>query len=96
MRGPGTPGEGPADPRAPLSAATGATSHIGPISNIMLSTVWSATLFANEVTGIDGVSGGRLTLGIGAGIRPDDLVVEGLGAMSRGGVPGYAARVAPA
>jgi alkanesulfonate monooxygenase SsuD/methylene tetrahydromethanopterin reductase-like flavin-dependent oxidoreductase (luciferase family) len=67
-----------------LAAAAGATSRIGLISNIMPSTVWPATLFAKEVSSIDGVSGGRLTLGIGAGIRPDDFVVEGLGMGDRG------------
>jgi alkanesulfonate monooxygenase SsuD/methylene tetrahydromethanopterin reductase-like flavin-dependent oxidoreductase (luciferase family) len=67
-----------------LAAAAGATSRIGLISNIMLSTVWPAALFAKEVAGIDGVSGGRLSLGIGAGIRPDDFVVEGLGISDRG------------
>ncbi len=67
-----------------LAAAAGATTRIGLISNIMLSTVWPATLFAKEVAGIDEVSGGRLTLGIGAGIRPDDFVVDGLGTSDRG------------
>jgi alkanesulfonate monooxygenase SsuD/methylene tetrahydromethanopterin reductase-like flavin-dependent oxidoreductase (luciferase family) len=67
-----------------LAAAVGATKRIGLISNIMLSTVWPATLFAKEIAGIDGVSGGRLTLGIGAGIRPDDFVVPGLGTQGRG------------
>jgi alkanesulfonate monooxygenase SsuD/methylene tetrahydromethanopterin reductase-like flavin-dependent oxidoreductase (luciferase family) len=67
-----------------LAAAAGATKRIGLISNIMLSTVWPATLFAKEIAGIDGVSGGRLTLGIGAGLRPDDFVVPGLGTQGRG------------
>jgi alkanesulfonate monooxygenase SsuD/methylene tetrahydromethanopterin reductase-like flavin-dependent oxidoreductase (luciferase family) len=67
-----------------LAAAAAATSQVGLISNIMLSTVWPATLFAKEIAGIDGISGGRLTLGIGAGIRPDDFVVPGLGTRDRG------------
>ena len=62
-----------------LAAAAGATSTIGLISNIMLATVWPPTLLAKEVAGIDGVSGGRLTLGIGIGIREDDFIVEGIG-----------------
>ncbi|MCW2913853.1 MAG: class flavin-dependent oxidoreductase [Actinomycetia bacterium] len=52
-----------------LAAAAGATSTIGLISNIMLTTVWPAALLAKEVAGIDAVSGNRLTLGIGLG-RP--------------------------
>jgi alkanesulfonate monooxygenase SsuD/methylene tetrahydromethanopterin reductase-like flavin-dependent oxidoreductase (luciferase family) len=62
-----------------LAAAAGATTTIGLISNIMLATVWPPTLFAKEIAGIDGVSGGRLRLGIGIGGREDDFVVEGAG-----------------
>jgi alkanesulfonate monooxygenase SsuD/methylene tetrahydromethanopterin reductase-like flavin-dependent oxidoreductase (luciferase family) len=41
--------------------------------------VWPAVLLAKEVAAIDGVSGGRLTLGVGiGGNRADDYVVEGL------------------
>lgn len=62
-----------------LAAAAGATSTIGLISNIMITPVWPAALLAKEVASIDGVSGNRLTLGIGIGGRPDDFVVDGLG-----------------
>lgn len=62
-----------------LAAAAGATSSIGLISNVMLATVWPATLLAKELAGIDGVSGGRLTVGFGIGFRSDDFVVDGLG-----------------
>ena len=62
-----------------LAVAAGATSSIGLISNVMLATVWPAPLLAKEVAGIDGVSGGRLTVGIGIGFRPDDFVVDGFG-----------------
>jgi alkanesulfonate monooxygenase SsuD/methylene tetrahydromethanopterin reductase-like flavin-dependent oxidoreductase (luciferase family) len=62
-----------------LAAAAGATNSIGLISNVMLATVWPATLLAKELAGIDGVSGGRLTAGIGIGFRPDDFVVDGFG-----------------
>ncbi|HEY3872108.1 MAG TPA: LLM class flavin-dependent oxidoreductase [Actinocrinis sp.] len=60
-----------------LAAAAGATSRIGLFSGILLGPVWPARLLAKEVAGIDGVSGGRLTLGLGIGGRPDDFVVEG-------------------
>lgn len=61
-----------------LAAAAGATSTIGLISNVLLATVWPPALLAKEVAGIDGVSGGRLSLGVGIGGRPDDFVVEGI------------------
>ena len=41
-------------------------------------------LLAKEAAGIDAVSGGRLTLGLGIGGRADDFVVEGLGPEGRG------------
>jgi alkanesulfonate monooxygenase SsuD/methylene tetrahydromethanopterin reductase-like flavin-dependent oxidoreductase (luciferase family) len=62
-----------------LAAAAGATSTIGLLSNVVLATVWPGRLLAKELAGIDGVSGGRLTVGIGLGGRPDDFVVDGLG-----------------
>lgn len=67
-----------------LAAAAGATSRIGLLSHVLLATTWPAYLLAKEVAGIDGVSGGRLTLGIGVGIREDDFVAEGYGPRGRG------------
>ena len=62
-----------------LAAAAGATSTIGLTTHVLLATVWPGELLAKELAGIDGVSGGRLTVGIGLGGRPDDFVVGGLG-----------------
>jgi alkanesulfonate monooxygenase SsuD/methylene tetrahydromethanopterin reductase-like flavin-dependent oxidoreductase (luciferase family) len=67
-----------------LAAAAGATSTIGLLSNVLLGPVWPAVLLAKEVASIDGVSGGRLTLGIGIGQRDDDFVVDGFGPRTRG------------
>lgn len=68
-----------------LAAAAGATSTIGLLSNVLLATVWPAALLAKEAAGIDGVSGGRLTLGVGIGGRPDDFVADGHPMHRRGG-----------
>ena len=62
-----------------LAAAAGATTTIGLTTHVLLATVWPGELLAKELAGIDGVSGGRLTVGIGLGGRPDDFVVGGLG-----------------
>ena len=62
-----------------LAAAAGATSTIGLLPTVLLGPVWPPVLLAKEAAGIDGVSGGRLTLGLGLGGRADDFVVEGLG-----------------
>jgi alkanesulfonate monooxygenase SsuD/methylene tetrahydromethanopterin reductase-like flavin-dependent oxidoreductase (luciferase family) len=62
-----------------LAAAAGATSTVGLMSSVLLGTVWPPELLAKEAAGINGVSGGRLTLGLGLGGRPDDFVVDGIG-----------------
>lgn len=62
-----------------LAAAAGVTSTIGLLSHVLLAPVWPPQLLAKEVAGIDGISGGRLTLGIGIGGREDDFVVDGFG-----------------
>lgn len=67
-----------------LAAAAGATSTIGLLSNVLLAPVWPAALLAKEAAGIDGVSGGRLTLGLAVGARPDDFVADGHGIRGRG------------
>jgi alkanesulfonate monooxygenase SsuD/methylene tetrahydromethanopterin reductase-like flavin-dependent oxidoreductase (luciferase family) len=67
-----------------LAAAAGATSRIGLLSTVLLGPVWPAALLAKEAANIDGVSGGRFTLGVGLGLRPDDFVVDGLGPRGTG------------
>ncbi len=62
-----------------LAGAAAATRRIELSSNIMLTTVWPPLLLAKELAGIDAMSGGRLTLGVGiGGNRADDFVVDGL------------------
>ena len=67
-----------------LAAAAAVTSGIELIPGVLLATTWPAPLLAKELAGIDGVSGGRLTVGLGVGQRPDDFVVEGYGPKGRG------------
>ena len=67
-----------------LASAAGATRTIGLMSTVLLGPVWPDVLLAKEASDIDSVSGGRLTLGLGVGQRPDDFVVEGLGTARRG------------
>jgi alkanesulfonate monooxygenase SsuD/methylene tetrahydromethanopterin reductase-like flavin-dependent oxidoreductase (luciferase family) len=67
-----------------LAAAAGATSTIGLLSTVMLAPVWPAALLAKEIAGIDGISGGRLTLGVGVGGRADDFVADGHPLQGRG------------
>ena len=67
-----------------LAAAAGVTTTIGLLSQVVVATAWPGALLAKEAASIDGVSGGRLTLGIGVGIREDDFVVPGHGPRDRG------------
>ncbi len=67
-----------------LAAAAGATSTIGLLSSLLIGPVWPPSLLAKEIAGIDAVSGGRLTLSLGTGGRPEDLVVDGLAARGLG------------
>ncbi len=67
-----------------LAAAAGATSAAELISGVLLGPVWPGPLLAKELAGIDGVSGGRLTVGLGVGVREDDFVAAGYGPRGRG------------
>ncbi|MET7999302.1 LLM class flavin-dependent oxidoreductase [Amycolatopsis sp. NPDC005232] len=64
------------DDTVALAAAAGATTTIGLLSGLLLGTVWPPVLLAKVAAGIDGVSDGRLTLGLGIGNRADDFIVE--------------------
>ncbi|HWG24947.1 LLM class flavin-dependent oxidoreductase [Actinospica sp.] len=67
-----------------LAAAAAVTSRIELIPGVLLATTWPAPLLAKELAGIDAVSGGRLTVGLGVGQRLDDFVAEGYGPKGRG------------
>jgi alkanesulfonate monooxygenase SsuD/methylene tetrahydromethanopterin reductase-like flavin-dependent oxidoreductase (luciferase family) len=67
-----------------LAAAAAVTRRIELLSGVLLAPTWPATLLAKEAAGIDGISGGRLTLGVGVGIRPDDFIADGYDSSDRG------------
>jgi alkanesulfonate monooxygenase SsuD/methylene tetrahydromethanopterin reductase-like flavin-dependent oxidoreductase (luciferase family) len=67
-----------------LAAAAAVTSRVELISGVLLGPVWPGPLLAKELAGIDGVSGGRLTVGFGVGFRQDDFVAEGYSHAGRG------------
>jgi alkanesulfonate monooxygenase SsuD/methylene tetrahydromethanopterin reductase-like flavin-dependent oxidoreductase (luciferase family) len=67
-----------------LTAAAAVTSRIELMSTVLLAATWPATLLAKELAGIDGISGNRLTLGIGSGGRPDDFLPPEYGMRGRG------------
>ena len=67
-----------------LAAASAVTTRIGLMSTVLLAATWPATLLAKELAGIDGISGNRLTLGIGSGGRSDDFIPPTYGMRGRG------------
>jgi alkanesulfonate monooxygenase SsuD/methylene tetrahydromethanopterin reductase-like flavin-dependent oxidoreductase (luciferase family) len=67
-----------------LAAAAGATTTISLLSSVLLAPTWPGALLAKEIASIDGVSGGRLTLGVGAGGSRDEFTAAGHGFGDRG------------
>jgi len=55
-----------------LAVAAGATSTIGLLTDILLGPVYPPVLLAKTTASLAAMSGGRLTLGIAVGGRPDD------------------------
>ena len=67
-----------------LTAAAAATDRIGLLTNVLLEPAYSPVLLAKITSSIDQLSGGRLTLGLGAGARPDDFALTGRPFADRG------------
>jgi alkanesulfonate monooxygenase SsuD/methylene tetrahydromethanopterin reductase-like flavin-dependent oxidoreductase (luciferase family) len=67
-----------------LAAAGAATERIGLMTNILLAPTRNPVLLAKEAASVDQVSGGRLTLGLGVGGRPDDYEATGTNFGDRG------------
>jgi alkanesulfonate monooxygenase SsuD/methylene tetrahydromethanopterin reductase-like flavin-dependent oxidoreductase (luciferase family) len=61
------------DPLIAFAAAAGATQRIHLTTSILLAPLHNAALLAKQVASLDTVSGGRLTLGLGIGLRSDDF-----------------------
>jgi alkanesulfonate monooxygenase SsuD/methylene tetrahydromethanopterin reductase-like flavin-dependent oxidoreductase (luciferase family) len=56
-----------------LAVAAGATSRIRLFPDILLTPVYPPVWLAKAAASLDALSGGRLTLGLGVGGRPDDF-----------------------
>jgi alkanesulfonate monooxygenase SsuD/methylene tetrahydromethanopterin reductase-like flavin-dependent oxidoreductase (luciferase family) len=68
-----------------LAAAAAVTDRIGLVTDILIAPLRSNTaLFAKQAATIDSLSGGRLTLGLAVGGRPDDFAVSGVEFSRRG------------
>jgi alkanesulfonate monooxygenase SsuD/methylene tetrahydromethanopterin reductase-like flavin-dependent oxidoreductase (luciferase family) len=67
-----------------LAAAAGATTRVRLLSNILLGPVYPAPLLAKAAASLDQISGGRFTLGLAPGGRPDDYAIVGRDFDTRG------------
>jgi alkanesulfonate monooxygenase SsuD/methylene tetrahydromethanopterin reductase-like flavin-dependent oxidoreductase (luciferase family) len=56
-----------------LAVAAGATSRIGLFTDILLTPLYRPVWLAKATASLHAMSGGRLTLGVGVGGRPDDF-----------------------
>jgi alkanesulfonate monooxygenase SsuD/methylene tetrahydromethanopterin reductase-like flavin-dependent oxidoreductase (luciferase family) len=65
------------EPLIALAVAAGATRRIRLLTSIMLAPTRETTLLARQAASLDALSGGRLSLGVGIGVRPDDYLATG-------------------
>ncbi|HEY1266722.1 MAG TPA: LLM class flavin-dependent oxidoreductase [Candidatus Binatia bacterium] len=72
------------EPLTVLALAAGATRRIRLMTSIVLAPVRETTLLAREAATLDVLSGGRLTLGIGIGVRKNDYQATGFDFHRRG------------
>ncbi|GHO99257.1 luciferase [Reticulibacter mediterranei] len=72
------------DPLIAFAAAAGATQRIRFTTSILLAPLHRAALLAKQAASLDAISGGRLTLGLGVGVREDDFQAASVPYHSRG------------
>lgn len=72
------------EPLSVLAMAAGATRRIGLMTSVVIGPTRETTLLARQAATIDLLSGGRLTLGIGIGVRNNDYLATGFDFHRRG------------
>jgi alkanesulfonate monooxygenase SsuD/methylene tetrahydromethanopterin reductase-like flavin-dependent oxidoreductase (luciferase family) len=72
------------EPLSVLAMAAGATQRIRLMTSVVIGPTRETTLFARQAATIDVLSGGRLTLGIGVGVRANDYLATGFDFHRRG------------
>jgi alkanesulfonate monooxygenase SsuD/methylene tetrahydromethanopterin reductase-like flavin-dependent oxidoreductase (luciferase family) len=72
------------EPLAVLALAAGATRRIGLMTSVVIGPTRETTLLARQAATIDLLSGGRLTLGVGIGVRENDYLATGFAFRRRG------------
>ena len=72
------------EPLSVLAMAAGATKRIGLMTSVVIGPTRETTLLARQAATIDTLSGGRLTLGLGIGVRDNDYLATGFDFHRRG------------
>jgi alkanesulfonate monooxygenase SsuD/methylene tetrahydromethanopterin reductase-like flavin-dependent oxidoreductase (luciferase family) len=72
------------EPLSVLAMAAGATQHVRIMTSVIIGPTRETTLLARQAATIDVLSGGRLTLGIGIGVRDNDYLATGFDFHRRG------------
>ena len=72
------------EPLSVLALAAGATRRIRLMTSVVIGPTRETTLLARQAATIDVISGGRLTLGIGVGVRKNDYAATGFDFHRRG------------
>ena len=72
------------EPLSVLAMAAGATQRIGLMTSVVIGPTRETTLLARQAATIDVLSNGRLTLGLGIGVRKNDYDASGFDFHRRG------------
>ena len=72
------------DPLVALAAAAAVTTRVRLVTMVVIGPVRPAAVLAAQAASLDALSGGRLTLGVSLGARPDDYDAAGASWRSRG------------
>ncbi|HEY7701470.1 MAG TPA: LLM class flavin-dependent oxidoreductase [Candidatus Limnocylindrales bacterium] len=72
------------EPLTTLAVVAGATERIRLLASIVIAPTRETTLLARQAATLDALSGGRLSLGVGVGVRRDDYAATGQAFETRG------------
>ncbi len=72
------------EPLTVLALVAGATRRIRLMTSVVIGPTRETTLLARQASSIDVLSGGRLTLGVGIGVRENDYLASGFDFHRRG------------
>src|SRR5919197_602757 len=72
------------DPLVALAAAAAVTSRVRLVTMVAIGPIRPAAVLAAQAASLDALSGGRLTLGVSLGARPDDYDAAGASWRGRG------------